>query len=90
LGERREASLPPPAFVARNEHADAPHAVALLRARRQRPRCRAAEKSDELAPRKKNAHLSLPRREPYEAEIARAKLVSPLPPEPAPNRAAAR
>src|SRR5262249_18120076 len=35
----------------RHEHADAPHAVGLLRARRQRPRrCRAAEKRDELPP----------------------------------------
>jgi hypothetical protein len=30
-------------FVARHEHADAPHALALLRARCERPRCRAAE-----------------------------------------------
>jgi hypothetical protein len=35
-------------FVARNEHADAPHAVALLRFRRQRPRRRAAEERDEI------------------------------------------
>src|SRR5262249_52295156 len=34
------------------EHADAPHALALLRARRERPRNRsAAEQGDELAPR---------------------------------------
>jgi hypothetical protein len=33
-----------------NEHADAPHPLALLRARRERPRSRrAAEKRDELA-----------------------------------------
>jgi len=33
------------------EHADAPHALAPLRARRERPRgCRAAEKRDEVAP----------------------------------------
>src|SRR5215475_3649565 len=33
------------------EHADAPHPLALLRARRERPRCsRAAEQRDELAP----------------------------------------
>jgi hypothetical protein len=44
----------------------------------------------ELTPSKKNAHLSLPHREPYEAEIARPKAVSPLPPEPAPDRAAER
>src|SRR6516164_245749 len=34
-----------------SQHADAPHALALLRARRERPRgCRAAEQRDELAP----------------------------------------
>ena len=33
------------------EHADAPHSLGLLRARRERPRCRrAAEQRDELAP----------------------------------------
>ena len=32
------------------QHADAPHTLALLRARRERPRRRAAEKRDELAP----------------------------------------
>src|SRR6516162_6452035 len=37
-------------FVARDEHADAPHAVALLRACRERPNSRAAEERDELAP----------------------------------------
>jgi hypothetical protein len=37
-------------FVApRYEHADAPHAVALLRACRERPHGRAAEERDELA-----------------------------------------
>jgi hypothetical protein len=36
-------------FVEPREHADPPHAVALLRARRERPRRRAAEKRDELA-----------------------------------------
>jgi hypothetical protein len=46
-------------FVARREHADGPHAVALLRARRQRPSSRAAESGDELAPSKANAHLAL-------------------------------
>jgi hypothetical protein len=35
----------------RHEHVDAPHPLALLRARRERPSyCRAAEKCDELAP----------------------------------------
>jgi hypothetical protein len=33
-----------------HEHPDAAHALALLRARRERPRCRAAEKRDEFAP----------------------------------------
>ena len=36
--------------VARHEDADAPYAVALLRARRERPRSRAAEERDEIAP----------------------------------------
>src|SRR5262249_29770605 len=31
------------------KHADPPHALALLRARRERPRCRAAEQRDEIA-----------------------------------------
>ena len=50
LRERREARLPHGiVFVARHEHADAPHAVALLRPRRERPnRRRAAEPCDEL------------------------------------------
>ena len=34
----------------RHQHADAPHALALLRPRRERPRRRAAEQRDELAP----------------------------------------
>jgi hypothetical protein len=35
----------------RHEHADAPHALALLRLRRERPCCRrAAEQRDELPP----------------------------------------
>jgi hypothetical protein len=76
---RRWAERPP------KQSGDSAHAVALLRPCRERP-CRRAESSDELAPRKKNAHLSLPRREPYEAEIARPKPLSPLPP----DRAAAR
>jgi hypothetical protein len=32
------------------QHADAPHSLALLRLRRERPRRRAAENGDELAP----------------------------------------
>jgi hypothetical protein len=42
LNERREAIV----FVAPHEHADAPHAVALLRPRRERPRRRAAKERD--------------------------------------------
>jgi hypothetical protein len=37
-------------FVVRHEHADASHAVALLRPRHHRPRHRAAEPRDELPP----------------------------------------
>src|SRR5262249_23480281 len=37
-------------FVGRHKHADAPHPLALLRARRERPRRRAAEERDEVAP----------------------------------------
>jgi hypothetical protein len=70
LRERREGRLPQGiVFVARHEHADAPHAVALLRARRERPRRRAAERCDEFPPSKANAHLPLPvRGKPIEAE----------------------
>jgi hypothetical protein len=51
LRERREARLHDGiVFVAHHEHADAPHAVALLRPRRERPRRSAAERSDEFAP----------------------------------------
>jgi hypothetical protein len=50
LRERREARLHERiVFVARQEHADAPYAAALLRARRERPRRRAAEERDEIA-----------------------------------------
>ena len=51
----------PIVFVIPQEHADPPHPAALLRPRRQRPRCRAAERGDEFAPSKANAHLPLPR-----------------------------
>jgi hypothetical protein len=62
LRERREASLQHRiVFVERHEHADAPHALGLLRARHERPRRRAAECSDEISPPKANAHLTLPR-----------------------------
>jgi hypothetical protein len=37
-------------FVERHEHADAAYPLGLLRLRRERPRRRAAEKCDELAP----------------------------------------
>jgi hypothetical protein len=69
MHERREATLLLGiAFVERHEHVDAPHALALLRARRERP-CdrRAAEPSDEFAPSKANAHLPSIAREPVEA-----------------------
>src|SRR5262249_53514193 len=44
------------------EHADAAHPLALLRARRERPRCRAAEQRDEVAPSYVTCHAPLPRR----------------------------
>jgi len=52
LQERRHASLGFRIIPGRgHEHADAPHMVALLRGRRQRPSCRrATEPRDELAP----------------------------------------
>jgi hypothetical protein len=46
-----------------HEHADPPHALRLLRARRQRPRCcSTAEQRDELAAsiKKTNGHGALP------------------------------
>jgi hypothetical protein len=50
LSEHRIAKLPLRiVFVERHEPADAPHAVALLRPRRNRPRRRAAEERDEVA-----------------------------------------
>ena len=52
LPERRNAGLRLRVIAGQvHEHADAPHALALLRRRRARPRnCRAAEERDELAP----------------------------------------
>src|SRR5262245_40311103 len=51
LQERSEAGLPYRIVgECRQEHADAPYPLALLRARRERPSRRAAEKRDELAP----------------------------------------
>jgi hypothetical protein len=70
LNERRNERLHHGiVFDARHEHADAPHALALLRARRERPSRRTAERSDEFAPSKANAHLPLPvRGKPIEGE----------------------
>jgi hypothetical protein len=63
LRKRRVAKLPLRiVFVEPHEHADPPHAVALLRPRRERPPRRAAESRDEFAPSKENAHLPLPER----------------------------
>jgi hypothetical protein len=79
LRERRDDSLRRGiVFVAPHEHADAPHSVALLRARRERPSGdRAAERSDEFAPSKANPHLALlceaRAREPDRGRIARQK-----------------
>jgi hypothetical protein len=53
-------------FPIRCQYAYAPHALALLRARRERPSRRAAEHSDEFAP--SNAHLPSRAGEPIEAE----------------------
>src|SRR5262249_12903457 len=51
LKERRKAILGVPIVRSRgHQHADAPYPIALLRARRERPRCRrAAEQRHELA-----------------------------------------
>jgi hypothetical protein len=37
-------------FANSHQHADAPHALALLRPRHERPPCRTTEQRDELAP----------------------------------------
>ena len=51
MNERRDARLPLRiVFVEPHEHADAPHAVALLRPRRERPRRHAAKEREEIAP----------------------------------------
>src|SRR5262245_6211543 len=51
LQQCREAGLPFRIVRGeRREHPDAPHSLAVLRLRRDRPRCRAAEQRDELAP----------------------------------------
>src|SRR5262245_15855200 len=49
LAESLEIVLLLNIFGERIEHADAPHALTLLRARHQRPSCRSAEQRDELA-----------------------------------------
>src|SRR5262249_35819542 len=49
LAESLEIVLLLNIFGERVEHADPPHSGRLLRARRERPRCRAAEKRDKLA-----------------------------------------
>jgi hypothetical protein len=47
-------------FVEGHQHADAPHAIALLRACLKRPsNRRASEERDDLAPSKANRHLRL-------------------------------
>src|SRR5262249_4785071 len=43
-------------FVERDEHADAPHALALLRARRERPRRRASERDYEFLSCNRDSH----------------------------------
>src|SRR5262249_33594461 len=43
-----------------HEHADASHALALLRARRERPHCRATKQHDEVAPLHLPAHSITP------------------------------
>src|SRR5262249_39700370 len=65
-------------LAAPNEYADSPHAVALLRPRREGPsRRRAADEPDELAPlhsitsSNANAHLPLPCVRAYRGRIAR-------------------
>src|SRR5262249_44024443 len=65
LRERRVAKLPLRiVFVIRLEHADAPHAVALLRPRRERPCRRAAKSSDECSSCNGGGHLPAPVLEP--------------------------
>src|SRR5262249_26024887 len=73
-------------FVAPNEHADASHAVGLLRPRHHRPRRGAPDPSDEVPP----SHLSSPRLigvEPIAGPVAmelghrpRPRGLAPLPP----------
>jgi hypothetical protein len=80
LRERREARLRQRiVFAASCEHADAPDAPGPLRARRERPRRRAAEPSDEFAPSKANAHLALPCEGTLSRQNSTAKACGPLP-----------
>jgi hypothetical protein len=63
LCERGSVSLPHGiGLVARQEHGDAPYAVALLRPRRERPRCRrsATESGDEFSSCNGGGHLRAP------------------------------
>jgi hypothetical protein len=53
------ASHLPASEASQMANADPPHAVTLLRVRRERPSRRAAQRSDEFAPSKANAHLAL-------------------------------
>src|SRR5262249_7718729 len=51
LSKCREDRLRPGiVFAVPRQHPDAPHALALLRPRHERPSCRAADKRDEFAP----------------------------------------
>jgi hypothetical protein len=62
LEERRETHLPFRVVRGKiHEHADPPHPLALLRARRERPRYRyAAERGYEFSPSDVNCHVTLP------------------------------
>src|SRR5262249_39604179 len=75
LSERGELKLRQGiVFVEPREHADTPHAVALLRARRERPCCRTAAKGDEFAP--SNHSITSPTRSRIDGGIARRRAVA--------------
>src|SRR5262249_32077788 len=77
LRERRDDRLRQGiVFVGPHEHADAPHAVALLRARRDRPCRRAAEERDEVAP--LNHSITSSARSSIDGGIARPSAVAVL------------